>query len=47
MIEREMDAGVLISRNEDEATYSASALELYAKEVTSKQRSSKGLIGCL
>ena len=47
MIEREMDTGMLVSRNEAEATYSASALELYAKEVTSKQRSSKGLIGCL
>lgn len=40
MIEREMDAGVFVSRNEAEATSFASALELYAKEVTSKKRSS-------
>lgn len=36
MIEREMDAGVLVSRNEVEAT----SFELYAKEMTSKKRSS-------
>lgn len=40
MIEREMDAGVFVSRNEAEATSFGSALELYAKEVTSKKRSS-------
>lgn len=40
MIEREMDAGVFVSRSEAEATSFASALELYAKEVTSKKRSS-------
>lgn len=40
MIEREMDAGVFVSRNEAEATSFSSALELYAKEVTSKKRSS-------
>ena len=40
MIEREMDAGVFVSRNEAEATSFASALELYATEVTSKKRSS-------
>lgn len=40
MIEREMDAGVFVSRNEAEATSFASALELYAKEVTCKKRSS-------
>ena len=40
MIEREMDAGMFVSRNEAEATSFASALELYAKEVTSKKRSS-------
>lgn len=40
MIEREMDAGVFVSRNEAEATSFASALELYAKEITSKKRSS-------
>ena len=40
MIEREMDAGVFVSRNEAEATSFSSALDLYAKEVTSKKRSS-------
>lgn len=40
MIEREMDSGVFVSRNEAEATSFSSALELYAKEVTSKKRSS-------
>ena len=40
MIEREMDAGVFVSRSEAEATSFSSALELYAKEVTSKKRSS-------
>jgi len=40
MIEREMDAGVFVSRSEAEATSFASALELYAKEVTCKKRSS-------
>ena len=40
MIEREMDAGVFVSRNEAEATSFSSALESYAKEVTSKKRSS-------
>ncbi|PKM28655.1 MAG: integrase [Gammaproteobacteria bacterium HGW-Gammaproteobacteria-11] len=40
MIEREMDAGVFVSRNEAEATSFSSALELYAKDVTSKKRSS-------
>ena len=40
MIEREMDAGVFVSRNEAEATSFSSALELYAKEVTGKKRSS-------
>ena len=35
-----MDAGVFVSRSEAEATSFASALELYAKEVTSKKRSS-------
>lgn len=40
MIEREMNAGVFVSRNEAEATSFSSALELYAKEVTSKKRSS-------
>lgn len=40
MIEREMDAGVFVSRSEAEATSFANALELYAKDVTSKKRSS-------
>ncbi|WP_256204499.1 tyrosine-type recombinase/integrase [Pseudomonas sp. CBZ-4] len=40
MIEREMDAGVFVSRSEAEATSFASALELYAKEITCKKRSS-------
>ena len=40
MIEREMDAGVFISRSEAEATSFASALELYAKQITCKKRSS-------
>ena len=40
MIEREMDAGIFVSRNEAESTSFAKALELYAKEVTSKKRSS-------
>ena len=35
-----MDAGVFVSRNEAEATSFAIALELYAKEVSSKKRSS-------
>ncbi len=35
-----MDAGVFVSRSEAEATSFASALELYAKEITSKKRSS-------
>lgn len=35
-----MDAGVFVSRSEAEATSFASALELYAKEVTSNKRSS-------
>ncbi|MCY1528801.1 Phage integrase family protein [compost metagenome] len=35
-----MDAGVFVSRNEAESTSFAKALELYAKEVTSKKRSS-------
>ncbi|PYB97534.1 integrase [Pseudomonas koreensis] len=39
MIEREMDAGVFVSRNEAEATSFASALVMYAKEVTSTKRS--------
>lgn len=40
MIEREMDAGVFVSRNEAESTSFAKALELYAEQVTSKKRSS-------
>lgn len=40
MIEREMDASVFVSRSEAEATSFASALELYAKEITCKKRSS-------
>ena len=35
-----MDAGVFVSRSEAEATSFASALELYAKEITCKKRSS-------
>ncbi|MCY1292077.1 Phage integrase family protein [compost metagenome] len=35
-----MDAGVFVSRNEAESTSFSKALELYAKEVTSKKRSS-------
>ena len=35
-----MDAGVFVSRSEAEATSFANALELYAKDVTSKKRSS-------
>jgi hypothetical protein len=38
VIEREMDADVFVSRNETEATSLAWVRELYAKEVTSKQR---------
>ncbi|HFH3919960.1 tyrosine-type recombinase/integrase [Pseudomonas aeruginosa] len=40
MIEREMDAGVFVSRNEAESTSFAKALEMYAEQVTSKKRSS-------
>lgn len=40
MIEREMDAGVFVSRNEAESTSFAKALELYAEQVSSKKRSS-------
>lgn len=40
MIEREMDAGVFVSRNEAESTSFANALEMYAEQVTSKKRSS-------
>ncbi|MCQ4245111.1 integrase [Stutzerimonas decontaminans] len=40
MIEREMDAGVFVSRNEAESTSFSKALETYAREVTSKKRSS-------
>ncbi|MGC8385076.1 hypothetical protein ACP3P8_24185 [Pseudomonas aeruginosa] len=36
MIEREMDAGVFVSRNEAESTSFANALEMYAEQVTSK-----------
>lgn len=39
MIEREMDAGVFVSRNEAESTSFAKALEMYAEQVTSKKRS--------
>ncbi|HGN3341096.1 TPA: site-specific integrase [Pseudomonas aeruginosa] len=38
MIEHEMDAGVFVNRNEAEATSFSNALELYAREVTSKKR---------
>lgn len=40
MIEREMDAGVFLSRNEAESTSFSKALEMYAEQVTSKKRSS-------
>lgn len=40
MIEREMDAGAFVSRNEAESTSFAKALEMYAEQVTSKKRSS-------
>lgn len=40
MIEREMDAGVFVSRNEAESTSFAKALEMYAEQVSSKKRSS-------
>ncbi|RTY66374.1 site-specific integrase [Pseudomonas veronii] len=40
MIEREMDAGVFVSRNEAESTSFAKALDMYAEQVTSKKRSS-------
>ncbi len=40
MIEREMDAGVFVSRNEAESTSFAKALKMYAEQVTSKKRSS-------
>ncbi|MFU6552601.1 site-specific integrase [Pseudomonas aeruginosa] len=40
MIEREMDSGVFVSRNEAESTSFAKALEMYAEQVTSKKRSS-------
>lgn len=40
MIEREMDAGVFVSRNEAESTSFAKALQMYAEQVTSKKRSS-------
>lgn len=40
MIEREMDTGVFVSRNEAESTSFSNALELYAREVTSMKRSS-------
>ncbi|MNZ35088.1 Phage integrase family protein [compost metagenome] len=40
MIEREMDAGVFVSRNEAESTSFSKALEMYAEQVTSKKRSS-------
>ena len=40
MIEREMDAGVFVSRSEAESTSFAKALEMYAEQVTSKKRSS-------
>ena len=40
MIEREMDAGIFVSRNEAESTSFAKALEMYAEQVTSKKRSS-------
>lgn len=40
MIEREMDAGIFVSRNEAESTSFSKALETYAREVTSKKRSS-------
>ncbi|WP_449106279.1 site-specific integrase [Pseudomonas mohnii] len=40
MIEREMDAGVFVSRNEAESTSFANAPEMYAEQVTSKKRSS-------
>lgn len=40
MIEREMDAGVFVSRNEAESTSFAKALEMYVEQVTSKKRSS-------
>lgn len=40
MIEREMDAGVFVSRNEAESTSFAKALEMYAEQITSKKRSS-------
>lgn len=39
MIEREMDAGVFVSRNEAESTSFANALGMYAEQVTSKKRS--------
>ncbi|MDO9616215.1 MAG: site-specific integrase [Pseudomonas sp.] len=40
MIEREMDAGIFVSRNEAESTSFSKALGTYASEVTSKKRSS-------
>lgn len=40
MIERDMDAGVFVSRNEAESTSFAKALQMYAEQVTSKKRSS-------
>ena len=40
MIEREMDSGTFVSRNEAESTSFANALEMYAEQVTSKKRSS-------
>lgn len=40
MIEREMDAGVFVSRSKAEATSFANALDSYAKEVTSRKRNS-------
>ncbi|WP_296235749.1 site-specific integrase [uncultured Pseudomonas sp.] len=40
MIEREMDSGMFVSRNEAESTTFAKALEMYADQVTSKKRSS-------
>lgn len=40
MIEREMDAGAFVSRNEAESTSFSTALETYASEVTRKKRSS-------
>lgn len=39
MIEREMDAGTFVSRNEAESTSFVNALEMYAEQVTSKKRS--------